>query len=244
LKLLVVTLMVAVAVAMQPPTFPLDWYAVEDMDMLMNQGGMKLEGTDYICCTNDENSQCKVQTANSLENHYFSYTTNQTRIESEGEIIVNYYAPVYKEMLVDPKTGNCTKYCPIEEDLYPLEIKPNATDIGQKKVGDIETEAFWWEDWVLIFPMQANIFYAKMNTDGSAIPVRVEEELTPFGEKLGTQNRTYTNYKAGPQDPKHFVVGNIDKCPKDPNCGDSRNSIRMAARLADRRYGDLLKMWQ
>lgn len=56
------------------------------------------------------------------------------------------------------------------------------------------------------------------------------DNLTPFGEYMGQSNNTYTNFKAGAQDPKWFSVKNVTTCPQSNNC-DS-DSVRQMHRLS------------
>ncbi|RYG52532.1 hypothetical protein EON67_01020, partial [archaeon] len=56
------------------------------------------------------------------------------------------------------------------------------------------------------------------------------DNLTPFGEYMGQSNNTYTNFKAGAQDPKWFTVKNVTTCPQSNNCDN--DSVRQMHRLS------------
>jgi hypothetical protein len=243
MKLFVALCVLSLVAAVAPPALPTDWSASEDSDMLIAQGAMKMG--EYICCDpTAQGTQCKVQAQNQQIQHYFGYSQNKTRLEADGEVIIDLFYPTYKEVEVDPATLKCKSWCPIDNDLYPLEIYPNATDLGQKTVGGVVCENYHWTEYILkIIPMEQHNFFVNMNADGTAVPVRDEDQMTPFGQPMGTQNVTWSNFKAGPQDPKLFAVTDLASCPQDPNCDDSHNSMRMMARLMDRRPDDFAKMF-
>jgi hypothetical protein len=246
MKLFVALALVAVASAATLPVFPDDWSAIVDSDILLNQGGVT-QG-DYVCCDPEVVGQCKVQAENIQAQQYFSWTNNATRMDGNGQVIVDFYAPVWKEVLVDPATMACQSWCPIDQseaEFDRMALGKKASDMGPAHVQGVDCELYWWEEWLLIIPMESINMYLIPAAAGEkyATPVREEDTLTPFGQYLGTENTTYSQFKAGPLDPKLFAVTGMDTCKQDPQCG-KQNSLRMFNRLRNHRMVDFAKMFE
>jgi len=211
------------------PQFPLDWSANEEDFAVVYQGQYVQQGSLY-CCGDDS---CEVQTEYSAGMDYFDYTHNRTRFDDPGNgDIVSLFAPIYKEMLVD-KTNTCTAFCPIEEDLEPYGIDPNATYMGQKVIDNKTLDDWQYEDkeFGIVFEI-ANVYVDPT----SQLPYTEIDQLTPFGQAIGEESELFHTFVPGTPDPAKFAIKNVDNCPEDPNCGQSN---RQAAR---RRWG-LRRTW-
>lgn len=81
--------------------------------------------------------------------------------------------------------------------------------------------------------MQTSDFYANIADPKAAVPVYLTTSLTPFGIKppMGTQNQTWSNFKAGTPDAKKFAILGVDTCKRSANCGQqSMQAHRLALR--------------
>jgi hypothetical protein len=153
MKLFVALALVAVASAATLPIFPDDWSAIVDSDILLNQGGVT-QG-DYVCCDPEVVGQCKVQAENIQAQQCFSWTNNATRMDGNGQVIVDFYAPIWKEVLVDPATMVCQSWCPIdrsEAEFDRIALGKKASDMGSAHVQGTDCELYWWEEWLPIIP--------------------------------------------------------------------------------------------
>jgi len=149
--------------------------------------------------------------------------------------IVSLFNPIYKEMAVDAN-NTCTSYCPIDGDLDPYSINPNATDMGQKVVDNVTCEDWQYKDIAFgVIVMEIDDIYVNQAATPPT-PIYEEDQLTPFGEPIGYETSNYVSFVFGTPDPSHFVVNGVDTCPQDPNCGDS---FRQFAR----RRNHNRKMW-
>jgi len=205
--------------------FPLDWTAQEEDFAVVYQGEYTHTG-DMYCCGDDS---CEVQTQYASGQDYFDYTHNRTRFDDpvNGDI-VSLFAPVYKEMLVDA-TNTCTSFCPIEDDLEPYGIDPNATYMGQKVIDNKTLDDWQFEDkeFGIVFET-SNVFV----DPSSQLPYKEIDDLTPFGQAIGEEDETFHTFVPGTPDPAKFAVKNVENCPEDPNCGQSfRQFVRQKWRL-------------
>jgi len=211
------------------PVFPLDWTATEEDFAVVYQGQYVQQGNLY-CCGDDS---CEVQTEYQSGMDYFDFTHNRTRFDDPmNGNIVSFFAPMYKEMLVD-STNKCTSFCPIEEDLESYQIDPNATYMGQKVIDNKTLDNWQWQDKEFGIVFETDNVYVDPQTE---LPYTEIDQLTPFGLAIGDEEETFHTFVPGTPDPSHFAIHGIDGCPMDPNCGQS---VRQRAR---RRWG-LNKTW-
>jgi len=210
-----------------PPVFPLDWTSVEEDFLIVYQGNYVQQGNLY-CCGDDN---CEIQTEYQSGHNYFDFTNNRTRFDDpvQGSIVSLFY-PTYKEMAVDG-TDTCTSYCPIEDDLTPYAIDPNATDEGKVTIGNVTTELWQFKQTIGgIIVMEIDNIYVVQSTGLPALEV---DQITPFGQPIGEETTTYTEFIPGTPDPSHFNIKNVASCPLDANCGDDRRQhhrLRSGAR--------------
>jgi len=206
---------VAVSATSKPiPVFPNAWTATEEDFMVVYQGSYQIINNNY-CCGDDS---CEVQTEYQSGTDYFDYPNNRTRFDDPvNGMIVSLFAPTYKEMLVDAN-NNCQAFCPIEDDLYPYQIDPNATYAGQKVIDGKTLDDWNFEDKEFGIVFEIEDIYVDPN---SGLPYKEMDQLTPFGQAIGESESTYHTFTAGEPDPKKFAVNGIANCPEDPNCGDS-----------------------
>merc|ERR1719445_135861 len=186
----------------------------------------------------DENCQIQIQAESGK--HYFDYTHNRTRYDyDDGSIIVSDYM-LGKEMSVvvtEQGTFACDQYCPLEFDLEPLSIPDDAKDQGSIKVANMTYEKWTWKEVILKVIVMEKVQMLVDQTQSPPIPFTQNEELTPFGQDVGTSNTTYTDFVAGTPDPLLFKVENVSTCPMSPNCDQLKRQI---VRLRDRNYKQFL----
>lgn len=82
--------------------------------------------------------------------------------------------------------------------------------------------------------MQETNFF--VSADETPVPMQENNIIEPFGQRLGEENQTWSNFKAGPPPSAAFKVLGIDKCPMSPNCNDDK-------RVAHRKRARDLKNW-
>jgi len=223
MKAICLLLFVAVASAarVKPvPQFPLDWTANEEDFAVVYQGQYVQQG-DLYCCGDDS---CEVQTEYSAGMDYFDYTHNRTRFDDPvNGNIVSLFNPVYKEMLVDA-SNTCQSFCPIEDDLEPYGIDPNATYMGQKVIDNKTLDDWQYEDKEFGIVFEIDNVYVDPTSE---LPYTEIDQLTPFGQAIGEESEVFHTFVPGTPDPSHFAVKNVDGCPMDPNCGQSfRQGVR------------------
>jgi len=228
MKYIALVLVAAVAVAATTPplpNFPLDWTANEEDFMVVYQGQYVQSGSLY-CCGDDS---CEVQTQYQKGMDYFDFTHNRTRFDDPiNGMIVSLFNPIYKEMLVDG-TNTCTSYCPIQDDLYPYQLDPNSTYMGQKVIDGKTLDDWQFEDKEFGIVFEISDVYVDPSTQ---LPYQEDDQLTPFGQPIGDETSTYHTFTPGTPDPSHFAVKNVANCPMDPNCGQSfRQAVRRRWRL-------------
>jgi len=209
-----------------PPVFPDDWTANEEDFAVVYQGDYVQQNNLYCC----GDTSCEVQTEYQSGMDYFDYTHNRTRFDDpvQGSIVSLFY-PIYKEMAVDG-TNTCTSYCPLDEDLYPYQVETNSTNQGTKVVnGHTCTD---WQYKQIAFGVVVMEIDDVFVDQTSNLPVQEVDQLTPFGEPIGTSTSTYHTFVPGTPDPSHFAIKGIDSCPQDPNCGqDYRQFVRRRWKL-------------
>lgn len=227
------------------PTFPNDWSAHETAHLVINQGGAE-DSQGNLCCAHAKIGQCQVQTEYQSGQKYFDYSNKRTRFEDEvsGEIIVNDYTNGKEMAVVHNATLGydvCTSYCPLQDELDPFAIDPDAKDegAGTDPITGKAGEHYHWADVILkIIQMSHTEFYADISGD-SALPLSQSEHITPFGgAEIGSSNNTWGNFTAGKQPAEKFDIHGVDECPQDPNCGQQTKQLR---RLMNRDYKTFAK---
>jgi len=228
MKAAVVLLLGAVAVAATSkpiPQFPLDWTANEEDFMVVFQG-QYIQTQGMYCCGD---VSCEVQTEYQSGIDYFDYTHSRTRFDdpANGDI-VSLFNPIYKEMLVDG-TNTCKTYCPIQDDLEPYAIDPNATYVGQKVIDNKTLDDWNFDDKEFGIVFEISDVYVDPSTE---LPYKEIDQLTPFGQHIGDETSTFHSFTPGTPDPAKFAVKGVDTCPLDPNCGNSyRQFVRRRWKL-------------
>jgi hypothetical protein len=218
------------------PTFAKDFTAYEASAQVINQGGTTSKTGD-TCCSVDV-PQCQVQTSALEGTRYFDYSNQRVRFEDKlsGQTIVYLFGTEHKEILVNMTAGveTCQEYCPIDpqEPLYPMEMDPEAVDMGPATIKGVGVEKFEYYDTIFkVIKMETFDFYVDISGSGDAKPVFKTSVLTPFGgPPIGTSNETFTQYVAGPPPASKFQIAGLDICPMSSNCGSSTfQSHRLAA---------------
>jgi hypothetical protein len=213
------------------PTLPQQWTATQVDDIAINQGGVEIDGN--LCCPQDS-PNCKIQAAHQAETFHFDFPNNRTRSGDIGEdhAIVSLFGSVGKELLVS-SNNTCIQYCPLPDDLDPFDIDKTAKYIGRTTFQGKEVDQWYWAEYIIpklhVGKLQETNFY--VSTDASPIPVQENDIIEPFGQRLGVENQTWSNFKAGPPPDAAFKVLGIEECPMSPNCNeDSRVAHRKRAR--------------
>lgn len=220
-----VALSISTAIAALPQ-FPLDWSSNQESFLLVKQGDFTIDDKGSFCCP--QGSNCNVQTEYQNGIEYFSYTTNQTRFDDDvsGQVIITDYV-IGKEMAVQSKTNlTCVEYCPVEFPLDPYAVDKSAVDKGTVTIGGKQYEDFYWEEKILIKIVMEKIdIFVDQSDPKNPVPYIERDELTPFGQDLGTANTTFANFKPGKQDPSLFAVQGAAHCKESPNCGDNARQL-------------------
>ena len=216
------------------PQFPLDWSSNQETFLVVKQGDFTIDDKGSFCCP--EGANCEVQTQYQQGIEYFSYTTNQTRFDDEvaQQVIISDYK-LGKEMLVQSKTNlTCVEYCPLQFSLDPYGLAPDAKDKGPVTVGGKQYEDWYWEEKILLFIVMEKVdVFVDQSDPKNPVPFIERDELTPFGQDIGTANNTFTNFKPGKQDPSLFAVQGAAHCKMSPNCG---NGARQLNRIRNHDY--------
>jgi hypothetical protein len=219
---LILALFAVYAIAGPQPTFPNDWSALEDDEMMIFQGDVSQVGTK-MCC--DSRSNCQVQTEFQLGMTYVDVTNQRSRFDDRisGQVIVTNYA-LQKNMLINKTDLSCMEYCPLQgESLTPGFLDVNATDLGPEVLPDGRKANHWqWKDTILgVIVMDVIDVYVNQTDMKNAVPLGQAEHLTPFGQHIGDFYANWNQFQPGTPDPKLFDVQGVDSCPKSQNCGQS-----------------------
>jgi len=136
-------------------------------------------------------------------------------------------------MLVVNQT--CQEYCPMQGDtLEPFAIDPSGKDIGTKIIGGVTCEDWQWQTVVLkIVVMEITDLYVDQSDPSHPVPVQEVDQLTPFGQFIGTMNSTWSGFTPGTPDPALFNIAGVDKCPMSSQCN---SGVRQVNRLRARRW--------
>jgi len=231
--MIILLLSLFLSLTLSLPVFPKDWTAIESQELSIHQGAYIQIG-DMMCCPLKENCQVQIQAESGK--HYFDYTHNRTRFDYDtGEIIVNDYA-IGKEMDVEVTsegTFACMEYCPLEFGLDPLSIDDSAKDHGSVQIAGKTYEKWTWKEVILKIIVMEKVEMLVDQSTTPNVPFVENEELTPFGQDIGTANTTYTDFVIGTPDPMLFKVVNVSSCPMSPNCDSLK---RQFVRLRDGNY--------
>lgn len=218
------------------PTLPQQWIAMQVDDIAINQGGVEVDGN--MCCPHDA-AQCKIQEAHQAELFHFDYPNNRTRSGDVGEdhAIVSLFGDIGKECLVSPN-NTCLSYCPLPGGLDPFGIDKDAQYVGSTTFQGKAVDEWTWTEYIV--PklhigkiQQTNFFVSK---DAVPVPVQENDIIEPFGQRLGVENQTWSQFKAGPPPEVAFKVLGLASCPMSPNCNEDN-------RVAHRKRGRDLKNW-
>ena len=239
-SLFVAALLLIAVVSATVPTFEQSFTTEEMDDMVMHQGQYEIVG-DNFCC--NEDSTCEVQTSSSSGKNYIDAENQRTRFDPAGaaQSTITFCGKVQKEMIVED--GKCIKYCPTNQgqtgpcQIGGFGIFVNAT----KSTGTLNGQAVniysWDQTAILNITMETLMFYT---TSDDKTPLKLFQNLTPFGEAIGSQNQTWNSWTPGVPNAELFKVSNMDTCPQDPQCG---SQSRQQARLRNGMY-DLFRYYQ
>ena len=218
------------------PTFAPDSTEVTYDQALIAEGTVS-EGAS-VCC-DLTTPECQLQRIQRKATVYRDVTNQRLRSEySDGTVMVDLFDNVTggKSILVNMTGGveTCASYCPLPKGvaLESLHMPTNAKDLGQTTIGGKTVEHYHWEDRALgVIKMSETDFYATLTLGGDALAVPFFEStaLTPLGrEKIGTQNRTWLQYKVGTPPAAKFDIKGLATC----KMGRCRSSAFQAHRLA------------
>lgn len=217
-------------------SWPKDWSAHEDSEMVINQGGVTSADGKSICCTASFAGQCQVQLQSQEGDKYFDASHNRTRFEGGGGVEVDDYNSHMAMDVVHNGTHDvCNKYCPIDPD-DTLDVgkneflDDNATDLGAATYQGKPAEHYQWKETIFkVVVMQTSDFYADQS-GASVVPMGRVDHLTPFGgPQIGKSTIAWDNFKAGAQPADKFDIQGTKNCPVDPQCGQQKYQLRRLA---------------
>lgn len=129
-----------------------------------------------------------------------------------------------KTMIVVVKGGveTCDSYCPIDSMMprpQARTLPDSAKDRGPTVLDGRTVELYEWSETILkVFKMSDTKLYARVLTNGTAVPVFESETLAPLGRPIGTENLTWTSYVPGRPPATKFAIAGTDTCPKSKHC--------------------------
>ena len=239
---------IAKQAAQKPPyptpnvSFGTDFVSRETGDVLINQGGVIGDDGDPCCATDGSVPQCQIQTQAFDGMRYFDLSHKRERFDDlikKTTIIDDYTVLKSMEVAVNSTDGKewCVEYCPIDEheamdNFSPFTHEERTLDLGSTTVEGRAAEHYRWTNHVLkIVPMQTSDFFADISEPNKAVPLAMQTELTPFGQKLGTENRTWTGWNASTPDKSKFDIRGVATCKMSHNCGQQDRQVhRMRTR--------------
>jgi hypothetical protein len=219
--------------------FGTDFSTHEESIMLINQGGKASTGGDF-CCDSSRPGQCQIQLSHLSGERYFDLSNQRDRFEDSisGETSIDFYS-LGKSIIVNVTDGQetCQEYCPIPdgdkmEKFNPFDPLDTVHDLGSE--GGLEH--YQWSDIILkVIKMQTTDLYVDQSAS-PAVPVRQSSKLTPFGQaQIGSQNQTWSSWKAGKQSADKFKIAGLDACPMSNKCSSPQMQHH---RLRTRRLRD------
>ena len=152
---------------------------------------------------------------------YTDHGGNRTRDDvAPGQSIITLFSD-QKEYLVIG--GKCDSYCPLKGDtLSPGAgiIGDNATYSGQKSLKGKTYDTWTWKEILFgVIVMETSVLYVDTTTTPYPAPIQEDDDITPFGQQLGTQVGTFGDLTFGTPDPSLFAFTGGDSCPLNSNCG-------------------------
>jgi len=211
-----------------PPTFP-DGFSCYEVDQLLQfQGDYSTNGGN-ICCPLDS-AACQVEVQGQSGLNSFDYVGNRTRWDDDsGQIIIDNFA-TQMEMLVvaNGSSWACQAYCSLEgESLDPFGLGDNSSYIGQKVVNGETCDDWEWKETILgVITMEISDMFVTTDSSGNSIPVQEIDQLTPFGQAIGTMTSSWSKWNPVTPDPSLFDVTGVIGCPMGSNCGDDARQLK------------------
>lgn len=223
-------------------TWATDFSAFETNGMVINQGGIPSKDGDSVCCVVTGLSQCQVQIEYQEGQKYYDYTNQRTRFEGGGQVIVDLFDK-HKELLVVHNGTHdvCQEYCPIDpadtlDKGAAAFLEDDAYDAGQAKFEGLNCEHWTWNDTIFKkIVMQTSDFYAD-TSKATVVPVGRVDNITPFGQHLGTANIGWQKFTAGTPPADKFDIQGVDTCPMSNQCGQSSRQLHRLANRKIRTY--------
>ena len=213
-------------------SFGTDFVSRETGALMINQGGALSNNGDPCCATDGSVPQCQIQTQAFDGMRYFDLSHKRERFEDLLEKttrVDDYTALKSMEVAVNSTDGKewCVEYCPIDsqdpgmETFFPFTHEERTLDLGSTTIEGRAAEHYRWTNHILkIVPMQTTDFFADITEPKKAVPLAMQAELTPFGQPLGTENRTWTGWKSATPDKSKFDIRGMATCKKSGNCGE------------------------
>lgn len=193
--------------------------------MNINQGGTVMP--DGSVCCGAQVPQCKVQTMFQPGIQYFDFQNNRTAFKNpDGSGVVSLYADK-KEYAVNA-AGVCQSYCPLQDsDFGPgLGFGDKAQDMGATTYNGKKCEHFHWIQQmpILNLTMETSDMYATV-ANNVATPLAEIDNITPFGQHIGTQNTTYVTFTPTMPAASHFTVTGKTTCKIDQSCSGKQDDM-------------------
>jgi hypothetical protein len=198
------------ALAVTPPTFPIDYYTGEQSNILQAQGEATHVGAKVCCGVNVTSCQVKAQ---SMGADMF-VQGSQKRFISEGRgITLTWNEPVHKMMALVPGSAMnsthkwaCALYCP-ETTKYvsAIAIAPKGEpvrDLGKHSITQTglpggatkQCEAYGWTEKLLVIPLALDVAYVDESVT-PALPFKRTTKVTMgWGPPKAFLNQSYVGF--------------------------------------------------
>lgn len=233
-----------------PPTFATDFYVGEQANLAIVQGGYSLSNGEG-CCSATDSAACKVQTVASGSDVREQGSKNRTRSDGAQGAIVTWYAPINKQMAIQPGSAvgsshkwACAQYCPQDGEFFSELAVGNTGKLGKPQYRGTanfsqpgvpssvptETDHWFWEDGLFTIPFEEDNLF--VTSGANPAPWYKSLLLEPFGQKLGTENASFLQYTPGVVTDDDFDIdpATIASCPKSDNCNDDNKISATLAR--------------
>jgi len=231
---LLILLAIGVAIQAQAPpvpTFPADWSGYTTNQLIQNQGSF-IGPNGALCC--NEGTNCQVQIQFSAGQSYTDHAGNRTRDDqAPGQAIITLFSDQKEYLVIN---GKCDSFCPLQGDTMSPGagiIGDNATYTGKMALPNgTMVDTFTWKEIAFgIITMETSVLYLDLSTN-PASPIQEIDDITPFGQHVGTSTGTYGPITWGTPDPKIFAFTGKDSCPQNSNCG--QNSFQQSRQVGKR----------
>jgi hypothetical protein len=210
-----------------PPTFPSSFYVGEQMQTLINQGGVR-HGKSTACC-GAKSAQCKVESQFAGSDYREDAKMNRSRVDSPAGSIVSWYqiaSPQFPhdgmQMLVQPTPSgskhkySCVSYCPLAGATFvsalglgdktsgPMGVPKDLgkTTVTQAPPGAATKtcERWMWKQGLAAPKHNWSLVMSQEDffvADGSGVPFLHKTTIEPNGQYMGESNVSFLGFQPG-----------------------------------------------